>query len=64
MTVLLQACTGLGYAHECGLVHRDIKSANLFFTDDRIVKIMDFGLAKMTAEVRKATTVTGGTPLA
>ncbi|MAE96261.1 MAG: hypothetical protein CL910_16535, partial [Deltaproteobacteria bacterium] len=58
----LQVCAGLAYAHERGLVHRDIKSANLFFTDERIVKIMDFGLAKMMAEVRKATTVTGGTP--
>ncbi len=58
----IQACAGLGYAHERGLVHRDVKSANLFFTDERIVKIMDFGLAKMAAEVRKATTVTGGTP--
>ncbi len=58
----LQCCTGLAYAHDQGIVHRDVKSANLFFTEERIVKIMDFGLAKMAAEVRKATTVTGGTP--
>ncbi len=58
----VQTCSGLGHAHEQGIVHRDIKSANLFFTDDRIVKIMDFGLAKMAAEVRRTSTVAGGTP--
>ncbi len=43
-------------------MHRDIKTANLFFTRDRVVKVMDFGLAKMVEEVRKAATVIGGTP--
>ena len=58
----IQAAAGLGYAHSQGIVHRDIKSANLFLGSDRVVKIMDFGLAKMTEEVRRATTVVGGTP--
>ncbi|MBM4382292.1 MAG: serine/threonine protein kinase [Deltaproteobacteria bacterium] len=58
----VQIATGLQFAHERGLVHRDIKTANLFFTRDRVVKIMDFGLAKMVEEVRKAATVVGGTP--
>jgi len=57
-----QIATGLEYAHEEGIVHRDIKTANLFFTKKKVVKIMDFGLAKMTEEVRRATTVIGGTP--
>ncbi|RIL04635.1 MAG: hypothetical protein DCC71_13395, partial [Proteobacteria bacterium] len=57
-----QACAGLEYAHAAGVVHRDIKTSNLFFTKDRVVKIMDFGLAKMTEEVRRAATVVGGTP--
>ncbi len=57
-----QACAGLEYAHAQGVVHRDIKTSNLFFTRDRVLKIMDFGLAKMTEEVRRAATVVGGTP--
>jgi tRNA A-37 threonylcarbamoyl transferase component Bud32 len=58
----IQIAAGLGYAHDQRIIHRDIKSANLFFTNDKVVKIMDFGLAKMLEEVRKATTVVGGTP--
>jgi tRNA A-37 threonylcarbamoyl transferase component Bud32 len=58
----VQIAKGLQFAHEKGVVHRDIKTANLFFTQDRVVKIMDFGLAKMTEEVRRSATVIGGTP--
>jgi serine/threonine protein kinase len=58
----VQAATGLQYAHERRIVHRDVKTANLFFTKDRVVKIMDFGLAKMLEEVRKGSTIIGGTP--
>ena len=43
-------------------MHRDIKTANLFFTRDRVVKIMDFGLAKTIEEVRRSSTMIGGTP--
>jgi tRNA A-37 threonylcarbamoyl transferase component Bud32 len=58
----VQIAKGLQFAHEKGVVHRDIKTANLFFTRDRVLKIMDFGLAKMSEEVRRAATVIGGTP--
>ena len=57
-----QVAIGLHYAHEQGIVHRDIKTANLVYTDNKVVKIMDFGLAKMVEEVRRSTTVVGGTP--
>lgn len=58
----IQVADGLQYAHSQGIVHRDVKTANLFFTTDKVVKIMDFGLAKMMEEVRRGTTVLGGTP--
>ena len=58
----LQVAAGLHYAHESRIVHRDVKTSNLFLTRDRTLKIMDFGLAKMLEEVRRASTIVGGTP--
>jgi tetratricopeptide (TPR) repeat protein len=58
----IQVAGGLQYAHEQRIIHRDVKTGNLFFTKRKRLKIMDFGLAKMVEEVRRASTVIGGTP--
>ena len=58
-----QAAEGLREAHRKGVVHRDIKSANLMVTPQGQVKIMDFGLAQLAGQARL--TLTGaavGTP--
>jgi serine/threonine-protein kinase len=57
-----QIVAGLGYAHDRGIVHRDVKPANLFVTRDRTVKLMDFGVAKIVEEARRKRTLIGGTP--
>jgi len=54
-----QICRGLDYAHSNGIIHRDVKPANIMITANGTVKIMDFGIAKSGGQVTNTGQVLG-----
>ena len=60
--VVLQVCEGLAFAHAHGIVHRDLKPANIHILPSGKVKIMDFGLARLSGSEMTTTGMVMGTP--
>ena len=55
LAIVEQLCAGLGYAHGHGVVHRDVKPANVLVRPDGRVTIVDFGIARLADQTRQLT---------
>jgi eukaryotic-like serine/threonine-protein kinase len=58
VSILKQLLNAIGHAHQVGVIHRDIKPSNILLCENGKVKVMDFGLAKVTQQKDGASTVT------
>lgn len=62
INIIIEVCTGLAYAHQRGVVHRDVKPANIMLCKDGTVKIFDFGIAHIGDQSVTKTGQMVGTP--
>jgi serine/threonine protein kinase len=60
--IMMRVSEGLAFAHSRGIVHRDVKPANLFVTTDGQVKILDFGVARIASSKLTRSGLLVGTP--
>jgi CHASE2 domain-containing sensor protein/predicted Ser/Thr protein kinase len=60
--IIMQVCAALNYAHQKGIVHRDVKPANIMLLEDFTVKVMDFGIARLVTSSLTQSNVALGTP--
>jgi len=51
LSLMTQACFGIGYAHRAGLVHCDVKPQNMLITPEYRLKVTDFGIARLLATI-------------
>ncbi|MEW6180052.1 MAG: protein kinase [Chloroflexota bacterium] len=65
VNIIVQAATGIGYAHRAGLIHCDVKPHNILVTPDQRIKVTDFGIARAMATVHpdEKSDVVWGSPL-
>ena len=62
LPLIVQIARGLGAAHQAGVIHCDIKPANILLGRDGVIKVTDFGIARSAIQAAGTVTGTFGTP--